>query len=497
MSHQPEHNSSAEHAIRKEKVEKLTEKGISSWPIAREVSHTTQQAKDLYVASSDDTTVVRVAGRLMSKRGHGKTVFAHVQDRAGRVQLFMNAKILSEEAFELLTHSLDLGDIVWVEGTMFMTKTGEVSVRVADISLLSKCLHPLPDKFHGLTHTEQRYRQRYLDVMCNEESREKFLQRSQLVQELRNQLLQQDFLEVETPMLHPIPGGAAAKPFVTHHNAYDMDLFLRIAPELYLKTLVVGGFDRVFEINRSFRNEGVSTRHNPEFTMLEFYQAHGTYEDGMVLTEKLIHAAAHRVHGTAKIVYGDREIDFESTFARHTVAQSLEKVGGFSAEDVCNDRIDGLLKQHGVGDVTGMSLGQKQYKLFEEAVEHKLIQPTFITDFPVEVSPLAKQLENDPTHVARFELFAAGMELANCFSELNEPFEQERRFHDQAKQRAGGDDEAHFFDADYVKALEFGLPPTVGVGIGIDRLVMLLTNTTSIKDVILFPTMKRVAPTEE
>ncbi|MGD1997569.1 MAG: lysine--tRNA ligase, partial [Candidatus Dependentiae bacterium] len=262
-------------------------------------------------------------------------------------------------------------------------------------------------------------------------------------------------------------------------------------PELYLKTLVVGGFDRVFEINRNFRNEGVSTRHNPEFTMLEFYQAHGTYEDGMVLTEKLFHAAAHRVHGTAKVQYGDHELDFESAFKRYTVAESLVDVGGFSEDDVCNDRIDGLLKQHGVTEVAGLSLGQKQYMLFEEAVESKLIQPTFITDFPIEVSPLAKQLENDPTHVARFELFVAGMELANSFSELNEPFEQERRFHEQAQQRAGGDDEAHFFDGDYVKALEYGLPPTVGVGIGIDRLVMLLTNTTSIKDVILFPTMKR------
>lgn len=497
MSHQPEHSPSAEHAIRKEKVEKLAQKGVSAWPVAREVSHTTQQAKDVYVASSDDTSVVKVAGRLMSKRGHGKTVFAHVQDRAGRVQLFMNANILSVEAFELLTHTLDIGDIVWVEGTMFMTKTGEVSVRVADIALLSKCLHPLPDKFHGLTHTEQRYRQRYLDVMCNEESREKFMRRSQIVQELRSQLLQQDFLEVETPMLHPIPGGATARPFVTHHNAYDMDLFLRIAPELYLKTLVVGGFDRVFEINRSFRNEGVSTRHNPEFTMLEFYQAHGTYEDGMVLTEKLLHTAAHRTHGTAKIVYGEHEIDFGPGFNRYTVAESLVAVGGFSEEDVHNDRIDGLLKQHGVTEVAGLSLGQKQYALFEEAVEHQLIQPTFITDFPIEVSPLAKQLENDPTRVARFELFVAGIEFANSFSELNEPFEQERRFHEQAQQRAGGDDEAHFFDADYVKALEFGLPPTVGVGIGIDRLVMLLTNTTSIKDVILFPTMKRLPVASE
>ena len=495
MSQQPERSASDEHAIRIEKVEKLAEKGVSAWPTARSVTHTTQQAKDLHIAAKDESTVVRLAGRLMSKRGHGKTMFAHVQDRSGRVQLYLRADALSAEAFDLLSHSLDLGDIVWCEGTMFATKTGEESIRVSDIFLLSKCLHPLPDKFHGLTHIEQRYRHRYLDVMTNKESRTKFMQRSQIVQELRSQLLQQDFLEVETPMLHSIPGGAAAKPFVTHHNAYDMDLFLRIAPELYLKKLVVGGFDRVFEINRSFRNEGVSTRHNPEFTMLEFYQAHGTYEDGMALVEKLFHATAHRTHGTALIQYGDYELDFEKTFQRYTVADSLVAIGGFSAEDTTSDRIDELLRQHGVTDLAGLSLGHKQYLLFEEAVESKVIQPTFITDFPVEVSPLAKQLENDPTRVARFELFAAGMELANCFSELNEPFEQEKRFHEQAKQRTGGDDEAHFFDADFVKALEYGLPPTVGVGIGIDRLVMLLTNTTSIKDVILFPTMKRV-PTE-
>lgn len=492
MSHQTDLAVSSEHVVRKEKVTRLAEQGIAAWPTAREATHTAQQAKDLFIGSNDDQTVVRVAGRLMSKRGHGKTVFAHLQDRSGRVQLYLRSDVLSPSAYSLVEEFVDLGDIVWCEGTMFVTKTGEVSLKVADIVLLSKCLHPLPDKFHGLTHTEQRYRQRYLDIMCNEDSRKKFVQRSLIVQEIRQQLLKYDFLEVETPMLHPIPGGAAARPFVTHHNAYDMELFLRIAPELYLKTLVVGGLDRVFEINRNFRNEGVSTKHNPEFTMLEFYMAHGTYLEGMALTERLCHAVAQCIHGSGLIPYGEHTLDFASPFARYTVAQSLEAVGGLAPHELAPEMIDATLQRFGVLDTTNLSYGQKQYLLFEEVVESKLVQPTFITDFPVEVSPLAKRHEHTPELVARFELFVAGMELANCFSELNDPFEQAERFHDQARQRAAGDDEAHFFDADYVRALEYGLPPTVGVGIGIDRLVMLMTDTTSIKDVILFPTMRRL-----
>jgi len=493
MSHSEEqHSVSAEHEIRKEKVRELEASGVLAWPEARRVETTIQEAKDSFIADEDEERVMSVAGRIMSRRGHGKTVFAHIQDRTGRLQLYMKKDVLSEKQFVLLQSFIDIGDIVWCQGLMFTTKTGEVTLRVTEIVLLSKCLHPLPEKYHGLANVEQRYRQRYLDIMTNEESRKKFVQRSRIIERLRKTLLENDFLEVETPMMHAIPGGAAAKPFVTHHKAYDMDLFLRIAPELYLKRLVIGGFERVFEVNRNFRNEGVSTRHNPEFTMLEYYMAYGDYRDGMALTEQLFHAAAQCVSDNGIVRYGAHELDFSGAFTKMSLKQVLIEVGGFTEDVIMSAKIDGALRECGVAGAEKKAHGEKLLLLFEEVVESQLIQPIFITDYPIEASPLARQHENDPDRAARFELFVAGMEIANGFSELNNPFDQAERFKEQVCARDAGDDEAHCYDAEYVKALEYGLPPTTGVGIGIDRLVMLLTNTTSIKDVILFPTMKRL-----
>jgi lysyl-tRNA synthetase class 2 len=488
---------STEHGVRIHKVEQLVAQGGQAWPTHKPITATMQQAHDAFVASADSTVVYAVAGRIMTRRGHGKTVFAHLQDRTGRLQIYLRNDEVQPELFDLLTNTIDTGDIIWVQGTMFTTKTGEVSLKVSDLVLLSKCLHALPEKYHGLTDTEQRYRQRYLDLMVNTESKQKFIQRSRIVQQVRDFLLQHDFLEVETPMLHPIPGGAAARPFMTHHNAYDMSLYLRIAPELYLKRLVVGGIERVFEINRNFRNEGVSTRHNPEFTMLEFYLAHGDYQDGMTLTESLLREAARAVHGRAPFAYGVHTLDFEKPFARFSMQESVTALGGIAAEKVTPEVITHTLGQRGVTGIENKTFGEKLLLLFELVVEPNISEPTFITDFPIEISPLAKRHAHNPNLAARFELFVPGMELANGFSELNDPFDQADRFRHQSSARAAGDEEAHYFDADYIKALEYGLPPTVGVGIGIDRLTMLLTNTTSIKDVILFPTMKLISRPEE
>lgn len=485
-----EKDSSSEHDIRVGKVASLEKRGHNAWPSCQPVEMTAQHVRDQYLANQDQDAVFSIAGRLMTRRGHGKTMFAHLQDRSGRIQLYLRADSIDAEQFELFTSSVDIGDIVWCQGNMFTTKTGEPTLKVAEVKLLSKCLHPLPEKYHGLTDTEQRYRQRYLDLMTNPESKAKFVHRSRVVQALRSQLLEHDFLEVETPMLHPIPGGAAARPFTTHHNAYDMSLYLRIAPELYLKRLVVGGMERVFEINRNFRNEGVSTRHNPEFTMLEFYMAHGDYHAGMALTEQMVRAAAQNVSSDGVVTYGEHTLDFSTPFARYTMIEAITKVGGVSAELLTRERVNEALASINITGCDDKSYGEKILLLFEETAEAKLIQPTFITDFPIEVSPLSRRHDHDQSLAARFELFIAGMELANGFSELNNPVDQAARFHEQTKARDAGDDEAHFFDADYVKALEYGMPPTVGVGIGIDRLVMLVTNTTSIKDVILFPTMK-------
>lgn len=485
-----EENSSAEHEVRVSKVQKMRDQGIEPWPSKKGVESTAKQVFDEFKEGSEKEYTV--AGRLVALRWHGKTSFAHIQDRTGKVQIYLRADALGVNNFKELEHRLDLGDIVWVKGTSFKTKTGEVTLKVQEIELISKCLHPLPEKFHGLTHVESRYRQRYLDLISNPESAERFRKRSKIVSIIRHYLEGHDFMEVETPMLHPIPGGAAAKPFVTHHNALDMELFLRIAPELYLKRLVVGGFERVFEINRSFRNEGVSTKHNPEFTMLEFYMAHEDYKFSMDLVEDMLKTIVNKLGENPLLHYGDKIIDFSKPFKRMTVKESVIEVGGFKEEDLTESGIDKVIAKHGVKlKRPKASLGEKIFELFEVFVEDKLIQPTFITDFPVEVSPLAKRLPDNPELTARYELFIAGMEFANSFNELNDPFDQAERFKQQVECHKDGDDEAHRFDADYIKALEYGLPPTVGTGIGIDRLTMILTNTPTIKDVILFPTLKK------
>lgn len=483
-------DASEEHHIRVDKVKKLRDQGIEPWPEHKEVPHTSKQVLDAF--QEDQEEAYTVAGRIVALRWHGKSAFLKIQDRAGRLQVYLKKDVLGEKTFDLLEHHVDMGDIVWVTGTSFKTKTGEITLKATDCVILSKCLHPLPEKFHGIADVEIKYRQRYLDLISDEDSRAKFVVRSKLISGLRHYLEDHEFMEVETPMLHPIPGGAVARPFITHHNALSSDLFLRIAPELYLKRLVVGGFERVYEINRNFRNEGISTRHNPEFTMLEFYMAHQDYHYMMDFVEEMLKKVVHEACQKDQVPFGEHTLDFAQPFARLSIKDAVLKHGNYKEADIAPDNIDAEIKKHGVKlQVKNPSYGQKLFLLFEEVAEKQLIQPTFITDFPVEVSPLAKRDSENPEFVARFELFMGGMELANCFNELNEPFDQEERFKEQAATHAAGDDEAMHFDADYVRALEYGLPPTVGCGIGIDRLAMILTNTTSIKDVILFPTLKR------
>jgi lysyl-tRNA synthetase class 2 len=480
-----------EHELRVAKIKELREQGIEPWPTFKPVSATCDEARKAYVEGQEEQKTFSLAGRLLSIREHGKTIFANIMDRSGEMQVYIRADVLGEDAFTFFKKYVDIGDIIWLEGPVFKTKMGEVTLKVLSLELLSKCLFPLPEKYHGLSNVEQRYRQRYLDLISNPESREKFKKRSNLIQSIRSFLVDKEFMEVETPMLHPIPGGAAARPFTTHHNAYDMELYLRIAPELYLKRLVVGGFDRVFEINRNFRNEGVSTRHNPEFTMLEFYMAHGDYKMGMDLTEELLRFAIQNGVGGLTVEFKEQMIDFSKPFKRLSLFDSLIEVGGFTREELAKDKIDLIFEKHGITLANKKaSFAEKVFALFEAFVEQKLIQPTFIMGHPVEISPLAKRDPNDPAITARFELFVGGMELSNGFSELNDPFDQADRFKQQVEARESGEDEAHHYDADYIHALEYGLPPTVGVGIGIDRLAMLITGTSSIKDVILFPTMR-------
>ncbi|MCB9493413.1 MAG: lysine--tRNA ligase [Epsilonproteobacteria bacterium] len=481
-----------EHEVRCAKVTTMQKQNINPWPCNIPLSCTIAQALDEFEQGQKPETSYKLAGRLLSKRDHGKTFFGNVRDFSGNLQVYIKKDGLGEEAFDQFKHFVDVGDIVFVQGTLFVTKTGHTTLSVEKIVLLSKCLHPLPEKFHGLTDIEQRYRQRYLDLISNAESKQKFIQRSKIVQEIRTFLQEKEFLEVETPMLHPIAGGATARPFVTHHNAYDIELFMRIAPELYLKRLVVGGIDRVFEINRNFRNEGVSTKHNPEFTMLEFYMAYHDYHHGMVLTEQLIAHAAQKVSNDLNVEYQGTVLNFNPPFKRMSIKDSLIEIAGISPAALDENEINKIFSQHGLEHNPNTPYGTKLFTLFEELVEEKLVQPTFITDFPVEVSPLAKEDPEKPHIASRFELFVCGMECANGFSELNNPYEQARRFHQQLDAKAQGDDEAHCFDADYIKALEYALPPTVGVGIGIDRLAMLLTDTSAIKDIILFPTLKPI-----
>jgi lysyl-tRNA synthetase class 2 len=435
--------------------------------------------------------VVKVGGRMMLKRVMGKASFATIQDMSGSIQLYLTDSYPGKEQHEAFKH-YDVGDIVGADGVLFKTQKGELTVRVRQLYLLTKSLRPLPEKFHGLTDQESRYRQRYLDLIANEEARLTFVLRSRIIQATRNFLLGRRYLEVETPMMHSIPGGASARPFITHHNALDMQLFLRVAPELYLKRLVIGGFEKVFELNRSFRNEGISTRHNPEFTMLELYVAYRDYRYLMVLLQTLLSDVAQAVFGTREITYQGRKIDLEKPFARLTIAGAIKQYHPEITDAVLNHR-DALiadLKRRNIPYRQQDGLGGLQLTLFENTTEAELFEPTYIVDYPAEVSPLARRSDADPKLAERFELYIAGREIANGFSELNDPEDQAARFQEQAKQKEAGDEEAMHYDADYIRALEYGLPPTAGAGIGIDRLVMLFTDSPSIRDVILFPHMR-------
>ena len=434
---------------------------------------------------------VTIAGRIMLKRVMGKASFAHIQDTTGKIQIYVARDDLPEGVYNEQFKKWDIGDIVGLTGSLFKTKVGELSIKVSSIELITKSLRPLPEKFHGLADQEIRYRQRYVDLIVNEKSRETFILRSQIISFIRNFFTDNCFLEVETPMMHVIPGGATARPFVTHHNALDMDLYLRIAPELYLKRLIVGGIDRVFEINRNFRNEGLSTRHNPEFTMIEFYQAYANYDDLMNLTEKLLVGIAKEVIGREEISYQGVNFDFSKKFDRLSVEEAILKYNSdISLEDINQSNISNTLKKLKITAKDSWGYGKSLIEIFEATTEEKLIQPTFITRYPTEVSPLARKNDDDPEITDRFELFIGGREIANGFSELNDAEDQSDRFKKQVEDKDSGDDEAMHYDADYIRALEYGMPPTAGEGIGIDRLVMLFTDAPSIRDVLLFPHMR-------
>ena len=436
--------------------------------------------------------VVKVAGRMVLKRVMGKASFATIQDMSSRIQLYISNDHTGQAVHDAFKHH-DLGDILGAQGRLFKTKTGELSIRVTHLQLLTKSIRPLPEKFHGLTDQEQKYRQRYLDLITNEDTRKVFTIRSKIIQAMRDFFVTRDYLEVETPMMHPIPGGATARPFTTHHNALDMTLFLRIAPELYLKRLVVGGMEKVFEINRNFRNEGISTRHNPEFTMLEFYEAYQDYAYLMDFTEEMLRDVAANVLGTTRMTYQEREIDLAQPFQRLTITQAIQKFHPEYSDTLLNDRATLIEKLQvlGISYNPNDGIGGLQLSLFDETTEHLLFEPTFIIDYPAEVSPLARRNENNPEITDRFELYIAGREIANGFSELNDPEDQAARFLEQTKAKEAGNAEAMHYDADYIRALEYGLPPTAGEGIGIDRLVMLFADSPSIRDVILFPQLRR------
>jgi len=482
-------------AERRAKLRALREKGIA-FPNKFQRDNYAADLLEKYDDSERDwldinPVVVKVAGRIMLKRVMGKASFATIQDMSGSIQLYITDSYPGKEQHAEFKH-YDVGDIIGVDGVLFKTKTNELTVRVKNLLLLTKSLRPLPEKFHGLTDQEQRYRQRYLDLIANEDSRLVFVQRSRIIQAIREFFLDKRYLEVETPMMHPIPGGASARPFVTHHNALDMKLYLRIAPELYLKRLVVGGFEKVFEINRNFRNEGISTRHNPEFTMLEFYCAHRNYNYLMAFIEQMFRQVATSVLGTAKITYQGREMDLEKPFERITIADAIKRYHPTVTDDMLKSRdaLAAKLNELKIPFRAQDGVYGLQLTLFENTVETQLFEPTYIFHYPAEVSPLARRNDLDPEFTERFELYMAGREIANGFSELNDPEDQAQRFQEQAKQKEAGDAEAMHYDADYIRALEYGLPPTAGAGIGIDRLVMLLTDSPSIRDVILFPQMR-------
>ena len=480
---------------RRSKLAALREQG-NPFPNDFRRHHVAEELQNTYAGKTNEEleaspVAITVAGRMLLKRVMGKASFATLQDMSGRIQIYVTNDATGKEQHDAFKH-WDLGDILGAEGSLFRTRTGELTVKVTSLRLLCKSLRPLPEKFHGLADQEQRYRQRYVDLIVTPESRRTFQVRSKTIQALRSFLVKRGYLEVETPMMQAIPGGATARPFVTHHNALDMQLYLRIAPELYLKRLVVGGFEKVFEINRNFRNEGISTRHNPEFTMLEFYEAYQDYNDLMNLTETMLREVATEVLGTSTLAYQGETIDLGKPFDRLTMAQAIAKYNErYPVHELDKpEYLKVALAPFDIEVFPSDGVGMLQLKLFEQTTEDKLIQPTFIVAHPTDVSPLARSSDANPELTERFELFIAGREIANGFSELNDPEDQAQRFHKQAEAKAAGDDEAMFFDADYVRALEYGLPPTAGEGIGVDRLVMLFTDSASIRDVILFPQMR-------
>lgn len=473
---------------RRDKLAQYEDKGVYPFGQRFVVREHTQEVKDDFI--NFDGQPVVMAGRLMTMRSHGKTAFANIRDKAGDIQIYFRKDVMGEEAYEFVK-MLDIGDIIGVEGHVFRTHKGEITVKVNTLTLLSKSLRPLPEKWHGLTNTELRYRQRYVDLIVNPEVRDTFVKRSKIVAKIRQYMMAHDFMEVETPMMHAIPGGAAARPFITHHNALDIDIYMRIAPELYLKRLIVGGMERVFEMNRCFRNEGIDNRHNPEFTTIESYQAYGDVEDAIRLTENIVSYCAQEVLGTQEITYQGTEINLTPPWNRITMAEGVKK---YTGEDF--DAVTSIEEARAIADRLNVEytdndgIGKILNLCFEDYVEANLIQPTIVYGHPKEISPLAKANRENPLATERFEAFIYGRELANGFSELNDPIDQKQRFLDQLKEREHGDDEAHRMDEDFVTALEYGLPPTSGLGIGIDRLVMFLTDSASIRDVLLFPLMK-------
>lgn len=486
---------SEQELVRLEKMNKLRADGVDPFGERFQPTHSSIEFKAQNEGFTKEEleekkVSVAFAGRVMTKRGKGKAGFAHVQDMHGQIQIYVRKDAVGERAYEVF-QQLDIGDIVGVEGVVFKTQVGELSIKVTKFILLTKALRPLPDKFHGLKDVEERYRKRYVDLIVTEESRNIFVMRSKIIQVMRRYLDEQGFLEVETPVMHTIPGGAAARPFITHHNALDLELYMRIALELHLKRLIVGGLERVYEIGRVFRNEGISTRHNPEFTMLELYQAYGDWQDMMDITENMIAHIAQEVLGTQQITYGEYQVDLTPKWKRVHMVDAIKEVTGV---DFWKKMSDGeardLAKAHGIEITENMTYGHVVNEFFEQKVEETLIQPTFVYGHPVDVSPLAKKNKEDERFTDRFELFVVAREHANAFTELNDPIDQKERFESQLKEREAGNDEAHLMDEDFIEALEYGLPPTGGLGIGVDRLIMLLTNAASIRDVLLFPTMR-------
>ncbi|OEG00323.1 lysine--tRNA ligase [Vulcanibacillus modesticaldus] len=481
--------------VRRQKLAELRELGFEPFGYKYERTHTAQEILDeLNQFSKEEIESrdvnVKIAGRVMSKRLQGKAGFAHIQDVSGRIQIYIRKDQVTENEFKVFD-LLDLGDIIGVEGKVFKTNKGETSIKVYKLHILSKSLYPLPDKFHGLKDVELRYRQRYIDLIVNPEVKETFIMRSNIIKALRKYFDQLGFIEVETPTMHAIAGGASARPFITHHNALDMQLYMRIALELHLKRLIVGGMEKVYEIGRVFRNEGISTRHNPEFTMLELYEAYGDYKSIMELTENAIAYVAKEVLGTTKIEYQGQEINLDPPWERISMVDAIKKYAGVDLSGQMSDEeARRLAKKYNIQIEPHMTYGHIVNEFFEQLVEEKLVQPTFVYGHPVEISPLAKKNDKDPRFTDRFELFIVSREHANAFTELNDPIDQRERFESQLKERELGNDEAHEMDEDFIHALEIGMPPTGGLGIGIDRLVMLLTNQPSIRDVLLFPLMR-------